>query len=1259
MIFLLMKSYTKRKIINIGLLLFSIALVVSQLSAQPISKPRFKNLRKTDGLPGTWINKIVRDAEGFVWFATNNGLCRYDSPSQLKIYNQANTPGLPSSNIRTIYADTKGNLWIGTRLDGLVRYHQSSGQWTTFTHDPEQAYSISNNQILSILEDRQGMIWVGTENGLNIFDPSTAQFRAFKLDETDSFALQGKAILDIMEDDKGWIWISTWGGGHHLVLPGKNGDWRATKFRQFIPAEVQESLNVWDSYQDNDGRYWLGTHGSGLFLMQLPANASNDPDYQNWEPVFHNYLQQDNLQGISNNAIRDIIQDKNGRLWVATIEGLNIMRSTNLPPVEIYNKPTTSAPELVFDKYFYDYKAANTIVDDDLQCLFEDRQGLIWIGSTMGISFFDAPADQFDNYEFSDYFDRKFDANAIYIDTLNRAWITSGTDGLVIYNPQRDDITYFSKTNRALFLGETFTAIQHQNDSLLYIGNTQGVTVLDLSDYTSTKFPFPQRLKSRFNYLTINKILVDRQNKLWLGSDNGLFMVDQATGEYELFRYNSFDTTSISDEAISTILEDSNGDIWVGTYQGLNKVIKSPTGNIRFHRFQHNSEDSNSLPSNRIKDLEEIDGILYIGSTNGLFSYNLKTKQFFNFSQTDNKYFFQNIEADSEKRLWISTTEGILLFNTIDSTYRFFDQNDGLNDLTFRPVAGCVSKDGYVYFLSNNGVTRIHPEYLRKNTTPPPVFITDVKAINTKEEQLLDGRFRKEIELASNTFYLTIGFAALNYSGIEKNRYAYKLEGFDEDWNYASTNAPVTYTNLEKGQYVFKVKAANNDGVWSETATELRIFKKPAFWETNWFLFSTLFAAILFILYAFRYYSSTIRMRNQRLKSYNETLNKEIQQRIKVEHTLADRENFLRLIMNNIPQHIYWVDQDLKLIGANTSFLESVKANDQFDVQGKQLSAFYKDVNFIATQEKLARQVIEKDKPILDQINRLDSLETQEVQWISQSYIPLRDKNGKVIRVLVSSEDISTRIKTERVLKSQAQQLNDFNTELKRSNRDLEQFAYIASHDLQTPLRTIGSFAGLLSKKLEGRLSEEEEEYFGFITSGVSSMHALIIDLLAFSRVNSQERKAQQINLNNLLKGIQRDLDAVLKEERASIVYHDFPETIKADKVKLKQLFQNLITNGIKFSREGVDPIIDISCKDQADFWQFEVKDNGIGIDKDGSEKIFQLFRRLHSSDEYEGTGIGLAICKKIVEQHNGEIWVESEVGAGSNFIFTISKSLN
>ena len=250
------------------------------------------------------------------------------------------------------------------------------------------------------------------------------------------------------------------------------------------------------------------------------------------------------------------------------------------------------------------------------------------------------------------------------------------------------------------------------------------------------------------------------------------------------------------------------------------------------------------------------------------------------------------------------------------------------------------------------------------------------------------------------------------------------------------------------------------------------------------------------------------------------------------------------------------------------------------------------------------------------------------------------------------NKEIEERQRMEKILQEK-------NTELMRSNNDLEQFAYIASHDLQAPLRTISSFSRLLERSLPAKMTLREQEFFHFITDSVGNMQALVDDLLTFSRVNSQKLKIQAINPAELLDSILLELDSTLKETNAKVILNNFPEFVSADKIKLKQLLQNLITNGIKFSKPGVAPTVHITCKEKKEFWQFEVQDNGIGISKEFNDKIFKLFQRLHTSSEYKGTGIGLTLCKKIVEQHNGEIIVDSTLGEGSNFIFTISRSLN
>ena len=212
--------------------------------------------------------------------------------------------------------------------------------------------------------------------------------------------------------------------------------------------------------------------------------------------------------------------------------------------------------------------------------------------------------------------------------------------------------------------------------------------------------------------------------------------------------------------------------------------------------------------------------------------------------------------------------------------------------------------------------------------------------------------------------------------------------------------------------------------------------------------------------------------------------------------------------------------------------------------------------------------------------------------------------------------------------------------------------------DRQAPLNTILSFANLLQKKLANDDRKEVAEFLKFIITSGEGMKTLIDDLLAYSLVNTTNLEVKQVNLEKQLYVLLHSLDTVIKEKSAVIEIKNMPENIAIDPTKLKQVFQNSITNGIKFIKPGVQPKLVISCKEEKDHWLFSVTDNGIGISPEHQEKIFGLFKRLHSSGEYKGTGIGLAIVKKIIEQHKGTITLESEVGKGATFRFTISKDL-
>lgn len=232
------------------------------------------------------------------------------------------------------------------------------------------------------------------------------------------------------------------------------------------------------------------------------------------------------------------------------------------------------------------------------------------------------------------------------------------------------------------------------------------------------------------------------------------------------------------------------------------------------------------------------------------------------------------------------------------------------------------------------------------------------------------------------------------------------------------------------------------------------------------------------------------------------------------------------------------------------------------------------------------------------------------------------------------------------------QELEKTVAELKRSNAELEKFAYVASHDLQEPLRMVASYTQLLAKRYKGKLDTDADEFIGYAVDGANRMQRLINDLLAYSRVTTQGRGFERVDCHAVLKEVLGNLRLVV-EESGAVVTHDVQLTVMADSSQLGQVFQNLIGNAIKF-RSQEPPWVHISAERKDAEWRFAIRDNGIGIDPQYADRIFVVFQRLHSREEYAGTGIGLAICKKILERHGGRMWVESQLGKGATFYFTL-----
>jgi PAS domain S-box-containing protein len=301
---------------------------------------------------------------------------------------------------------------------------------------------------------------------------------------------------------------------------------------------------------------------------------------------------------------------------------------------------------------------------------------------------------------------------------------------------------------------------------------------------------------------------------------------------------------------------------------------------------------------------------------------------------------------------------------------------------------------------------------------------------------------------------------------------------------------------------------------------------------------------------------------------------------------------------------------------------------------------------------------------IAQAVAELADLKQFEFVWPKQThllYFEARILALEPSEIMVVLRNLTQAKNAEQAIQQQLQELDVQNKKLQAyidSNLELENFAYIASHDLREPLRTIRTFAQLLEKKQGQKLDEEARQYLYFIAHGANQLNDLIEDLLLYSRVNTEKQIAAEVNMQLLMEDIEKMITRYVVEKNACISYQNLPVTIRGSYTQLHQLFMNLIVNGIKFGPLQERPHIEISGRESADYWHFSVADNGIGISSEFHETIFLLFKKLHPASDYSGTGIGLALCKKIVELHGGQIDVSSVPGKGAIFTFSIRKEM-
>jgi PAS domain S-box-containing protein len=358
---------------------------------------------------------------------------------------------------------------------------------------------------------------------------------------------------------------------------------------------------------------------------------------------------------------------------------------------------------------------------------------------------------------------------------------------------------------------------------------------------------------------------------------------------------------------------------------------------------------------------------------------------------------------------------------------------------------------------------------------------------------------------------------------------------------------------------------------------------------------------------------------------------------------LLQERDMLRALIDNLSENLFVKDRDCRFIYTNKATAQWFGFDDPRLLYGKS------DIDFFS--EEHARQayddeqrIMETEEPLIDYEER-ETWEGAPDTWASTSKFPFHDSDGRVIGIMGISKKITEKKLMEQALQRRTQ-------ELARANEELQLFAYVASHDLQEPLRMISSYVQLLARRYKDKLDADGQEFIAFAVDGAARMRGLINDLLAYSRIDTQGKALEPTDCNDLVKEVLVDLQVAIRENEALVTHDELP-TVAADRTQLRQLFQNLIGNAIKF-RGDEQPAVHLGVEPHGEEWMFSVRDNGIGFDPKFADRIFAIFQRLHGREKYPGTGIGLAVCKKIVERHGGRIWAESQPNHGATFYFTL-----
>ncbi len=796
-----------------------------------------------EGLSHDNVYAIDQDNKGYLWIGTGDGLNQYDGFKFTKYYHHPNnTNTLASSNFGKILVENDSIIWFGSYGNGLDRYNTYTKTFTHYVTDPYDDKSLIGNSIEFLFKDSQNNIWIATTRGLNkvIYGGNKVSFKHFLNNPNDNTSLSSNRIITLCEDQYQNIWIGT-EYGLNKYNPKKN------TFKSFFNEQNNLKSMSSNSVQclafDNDGNLWIGTSETGI--DKFDPKTETFTHYKNI-PELNNALKDNNIEFLH--------KDYLGNMWIGT-------RENGIYRYDIKNQDVKN--------FKYEDNNQYSISYNRIEYIFEDKYHILWIGTRGGgLNKLDLKPKKFNNIVYNQSNDNLPYPSIFQLQKDKNQNIWAGTDGggLVKFNKNFEKLELFNTTNSEILTNRIWSLLI-DNEEKIWVGTYKGgLNMLEKVDnnYITHTFINDETDKTSFNGKSALYIYQTKNKKIFVGSENALNEINKQNDKYFFKNY-------LVGNLVVAIAEDNAGNLWVGTNNGI-YVLSSTL--VIISEYKYNVADTNSISSNVITSLYfDSNENLWIGTKDGgLNKFDKNTKTFEHFYDTDGlaNNAVQAIIEDDYGYLWISTNYGLSKFDTTNKTFKNYQLIHGLASPGFNKNAVLKLNDGQLLFGSLAGITYFYPDKVIDNNIKPQIAITDFKIFNksiledTKTQTYNNFIFDKYIELDYTQNVFSIEFAAFDLTNPEYNNYAYIMEDFEKQWNYVENRNYIMYTNLPHGTYQFKVKAANNDEVWNDQYEVITIKINPPFWKTWIFRISV---TLIIIISVYLFVKIRVkRVENQKIK---------------------------------------------------------------------------------------------------------------------------------------------------------------------------------------------------------------------------------------------------------------------------------------------------------------------------------------------------------------------------------------------------------